>query len=626
VDHGKSTLVHALTGIDPDRLKEEKEREMTIDLGFAWLTLPSGERVGIVDVPGHKDFIKNMLAGVGGIDAALFVVAADEGVMPQTREHLAILDLLQVRGGVVALTKTDMAEDEDWLDLVEADLLDVLEGTVLDGAPVVRCSARKGTGLGELLSELDTYLAMSAPRRDVGRPRLPVDRVFTVPGFGTVVTGTLSDGTLAVGQEVEILPSGLNSRIRGLQTHKEKIDQAVPGSRVAVNLTGVGKDEVLRGDVVTTPGWLRPTLLVDCQLRYLPDAPVPLKHNTRVDFFSGAAETYARVRLLGTRALLPGEEGWVQLRLEKPVALTKGDRFIIRQPSPSVTIGGGRVVNPFPGRRHRRFRADVMERLETLAHGTPEEILLQDLERWQPCEARDLFRNSNLSLQQAQESLRELVGDQQVFVLDSAGPGLRDASFLITRSGWGALRERLEALLKGYHGQFPLRAGMPREEVKSRLAAYVARLPSRLFNEIVDRAVAEGWLAEAESVLRLSAHQIAFTPKQQQAVDYLLYTFRQEPYTTPSVTKCEEQVGGEVLSALIEQGNLLKLNEDVIFLVETYQDMHSRVLTHLREHGSITVAQVRDMFGTSRKYALALLGYLDEKRVTRRVGDERVLR
>lgn len=632
VDHGKSTLVHALTGIDPDRLKEEKEREMTIDLGFAWLTLPSGERVGIVDVPGHKDFIKNMLAGVGGIDAALFVVAADEGVMPQTREHLAILDLLQVPGGVVALTKMDMAEDEDWIDLVEADLLEVLEGTVLDGAPVVRCSARTGEGLEQLLSELDDYLATSAPRRDVGKPRLPVDRVFTVAGFGTVVTGTLNDGTLATGQEVEILPSGITARIRGLQTHKQKIDQAVPGSRVAVNLTGVSKDQVFRGDVVTTPGWLQPTLLVDCYLRYLPDAPLPLKHNTRVDFFSGAAETYARVRLLGTRVLAPGEEGWVQLRLEKPVALTKGDRFILRQPSPSVTIGGGRVVNPFPGRRHRRFRADVIERLETLAHGTPEEILLQDLERRQPCEVRDLYRHSNLSLEQARESLGLLLRDGQAFVLDSGlaadsgRPAVRDASFLITRSGWGALRERMESLLAGYHSQYPLRGGMPREEVKSRLAPYVAQLTSRLFNEIVDQAVSEGWLAEAGGAIRLASHQITFNPKQQQAVDYLLYTFRQEPYTTPSVAQCEEQVGSEVLSALVEQGDLIKLGDDVIFMTETYDEMVNRVVAHLKEQGTITVAQMRDMFGTSRKYALAVLGHLDEKRITRRVGDERVLR
>ncbi|MFC2037883.1 selenocysteine-specific translation elongation factor, partial [Chloroflexota bacterium] len=440
VDHGKSTLVHALTGIDPDRLKEEKEREMTIDLGFAWLTLPSGEQVGIIDVPGHKDFVKNMLAGVGGIDAALFVVAADEGVMPQTREHLAILDLLQVPGGVVALTKVDMAEDEDWLDLVEADLLDVLEGTVLEEATVVRCSGRTGEGLEALVAELDRYLVTSAPRRDVGRPRLPVDRVFTIPGFGTVVTGTLSDGLFAAGQEVEIQPSGLKVRIRGLQTHKKQVEEAVPGSRVAINLTGVSRDDVRRGEVVTRPGWLRPTTLVDCHLRYLADVPVPLKHNARVDFFSGAAEAQARVRLLGKKVLAPGDDGWVQIRLAEPITLVKGDRFIIRQPSPSVTVGGGRVVNPFPGRRHRRFQEEVIERLETLAHGTPEEVLLQDLERQQPCEARDLLGRTSLSRQQAQDSLRSLVGDAQVLVLDgnfstAASPLVVPApAFLVTRS------------------------------------------------------------------------------------------------------------------------------------------------------------------------------------------------
>jgi selenocysteine-specific elongation factor len=631
VDHGKSTLVRALTGIDPDRLKEEKEREMTIDLGFAWLALPSGERVGIVDVPGHKDFIKNMLAGVGGIDAALFVVAADEGVMPQTREHLAILDLLQVRGGVVALTKVDMAEDDDWLDLVEADLLDVLEGTILDGAPVVRCSARTGEGLQSLVAELDRYLATSAPRRDVGRPRLPVDRVFTIAGFGTVVTGTLSDGTLDSGQEVEIQPSGIKARIRGLQTHKEKIEQAVPGSRVAINLTGVSLDDVQRGDVVTVPDWLRPTTLVDCHLRYLPDAPVPLKHNAAVDFFSSAAETQARVRLLGKRALVPGEEGWVQVRLDKSVALVKGDRYIIRQPSPSVTIGGGRVINTFPGRRHRRFRPEVIKRLETLAHGTPEEILLQDLERRQPCVARDLLGRTSLSRQQAPESLRSLVEGGQVFLLDSRSTAglpasIPDSGFLISRSGWRALRERLERLLRDYHDQFPLRAGMPREEVKSRLGRHVPALTPRLFNEIAGRAMEEGWLVDAKGAVRLAAHQATFTAEQQRAVDYLLYRFRELPYATPSVAQCEEQVGGEVLNALIGQGQLVKLSEDVIFLTGTYDEMRDRVVGFLQQHGSITVAQVRDLFGTSRKYALALAGYLDERRITRRVGDERVLR
>jgi selenocysteine-specific elongation factor len=633
VDHGKSTLVHALTGIDPDRLKEEKEREMTIDLGFAWLTLPSGERVGIVDVPGHKDFIKNMLAGVGGIDAALFVVAADEGVMPQTREHLDILDLLEVRGGVVALTKTDMVDDEDWLELVEADLLEVLEGTVLADAPVVRCSARTGEGLTELLDELDRYLATSAPRRDIGRPRLPVDRVFTIPGFGTVVTGTLSDGSLTTGQEVEVQPSGLKARIRGLQTHKEKIEQAVPGSRVAINLTGVSTDEISRGDVVTTPGWLRPTTLVDCYLRYLPDAPNPLKHNAEVAFFSGATETFARLRLLDQEILAPGDEGWVQIRLETPVPLVKGDRFIIRRPSPSVTIGGGLVVNPFPGRRHHRFRPQVIERLETLVHGTPEEILLQDLERRQPCEVRALLGQSTLGRRPAAEALRGLVEEGQVQVLGAAqgnpaagGRAWSDSSYLVTRSGWGGVRERIETLLRGYHRQFPLRAGMLREEVKSRLGRYIPSLGARLFNEVVARGTEEGWLAEAGSSLQLASHEVALTPRQQQAVDYLLYTFRQEPYTTPSVAQCEEQLGSELLNALLEQGQLIKLSEDVIFLTETYEEMRDRIVAHLKETGSLTVAQVRDMFGTSRKYALALVGYMDEQRITRRVGDERVLR
>ena len=289
VDHGKSTLVEALTGIDPDRLKEEKEREMTIDLGFAWLTLPSGEQVGIVDVPGHKDFIKNMLAGVGGIDAALFVVAADEGVMPQTREHLAIVDLLQVMGGVVAITKKDLAEDEEWLELVMAEIAEELEDTVLADAPIVPVSARTGEGLPALLEVLDRYLQTTPDRRDLGRPRLPVDRVFTIAGFGTVVTGTLSDGHLTVGQEVEVLPQGLKARIRGLQTHKEKIETAVPGSRAAINLGGVSTDQLKRGDVVTLAGALKPTRLIDVRLQYLADASKPLKHNAALEFFSGAA-------------------------------------------------------------------------------------------------------------------------------------------------------------------------------------------------------------------------------------------------------------------------------------------------------------------------------------------------
>jgi len=328
VDHGKSTLVLALTGIDPDRLREEKERQMTIDLGFAWLTLPGGESVGVIDVPGHIDFIKNMLAGVGGIDAALFIVAADEGVMPQTREHLAILDLLQVSAGVVALTKVDTITEEGWLELIEADLRDTLDGTCLADAPIIPVSARAGIGLDRLEQALADALASVPPRRDKGQPRLPVDRAFSVAGFGTVVTGTVSDGAFRVGDEVEIVPGGLKARIRSLQSHKRSVELGLPGSRLAINLTGIHPDQLRRGMVVTRPGNLHATPLIDVRLRLVAaDSPLtgealaPLRHNQAVDFFSGAAETPARVRLLDAEQIPPGGEGWAQLRLEEAVAM-----------------------------------------------------------------------------------------------------------------------------------------------------------------------------------------------------------------------------------------------------------------------------------------------------------------
>ena len=305
VDHGKSTLIEALTGIHPDRLREEREREMTIVLGFAWVTLPNGEEIGVVDVPGHRDFIENMLSGVGAIDAALFVVAADEGVMPQTREHLAILDLLQIQGGVVALTKTDLVEDPEWLDLVETDLMETLAGTVLDSAPIVRVSAKNGQGVPELLEILGDTLTDKPSRPDLGRPRLAVDRVFTMSGFGTIVTGTLTDGHLEVGKEVNILPQEISGRIRGLQTHKRKEQSAVPGSRTAVNISGVNVNQIQRGDVIVYPGQYHSSRRLDVHFQMLADVSQPLRHNTEVKLFVGASEVIARLRLLGTDLLEP---------------------------------------------------------------------------------------------------------------------------------------------------------------------------------------------------------------------------------------------------------------------------------------------------------------------------------
>ncbi len=615
VDHGKSVLVKALTGIDPDRLKEEKEREMTIDLGFAWFTLPSGLVVSVIDVPGHEDFIKNMLAGVGGIDAALFVVAADEGVMPQTVEHLAILDLLEVRRGVAVLTKEDLVEDEEWLELVAADVDRLLKGTTLTDSKILPLSAVTGQGIPSLIEELDRLLSETPPRRERGHPRLPIDRAFTLAGFGTVVTGTLIDGRLRVGQEVEILPRGLKSRIRGLQTHKEKLEVAMPGGRVAINLVGVGKDQLQRGDVVTSPGWLEPTRLIDVRLRMLGSVPKPLGHNTSVDFYSGAAQMPAKTRVLGAKAIEAGEEGWVQLVLTRPTALLAHDRFIIRQPSPSLTMGGGMVVDPHPRRRHKRFRPRVIERLEVLASDRPQEVLLTALEEG-PQEMGRLVKDSHLEPEAVEEALERLVEDSRVLVLRAS-----EGQLLVSSTWWEDFLARLVHLIEEYHSRYPLRLGMPREEVKSKL-----RFPSRLFNDLIGQAVKEGAVTQEGAALKLPGHEVRFTPEEEERVERLLSKFSQEPYTTPSVTDCQAALGEEVLNALLEQGRLVQVSENTLFLVSTYEVMVERVVEYLKREGTITLAQVRDLFSTSRKYAQAFLEDLDAQGITRRAGDERVLR
>lgn len=636
VDHGKSTLVHALTGIDPDRLREEKERQMTIDLGFAWLSLPpprgaegrSAEWVGVVDVPGHIDFIKNMLAGIGGIDAALFVVAADEGVMPQTREHLAILDLLEIPAGVVALTKMDAVTEEGWADLVEADLREVLAGTCLAGASIVRVSARSGLGLAELKQALADVLDTVPPRRDIGQPRLPIDRAFTVAGFGTVVTGTLSDGQFRVGDEVEILPGGLKSRIRGLQTHKRAIEVGLPGSRLAINLIGVHPTDLQRGMVVARPGVLQPTTLVDVRLRLVKSEAwqAPLRHSQIIDFFSGAAEVSARVRLLNTEELRPGETGWAQLVLNSPVVLVTGDRFIIRQPSPSVTLGGGTVVNPHPRRRWRRFHQEVLAQLETVARGTPEDLILHALSRGEPAPLKTVAEASGLDAVTAEQALEAMIGAGKLILLGSTQPPLSKSVIpVISIGGWRTLAARMDQTLAEYHAQYPIRPGMAREELKSRVQGR-DKWPTKLFNELVARAVADGVLVERGDYLALPEHQITFTPVQQVKVDALLEAFRRQPYAPPSMADSVAMTDPELISALIYQGTLVRLNEDVLLLKEVYDEMVAGIVAHIKEHGSMTVAQVRDKYNTSRKYALAIMEFLDQQKITRRVGDERVLR
>lgn len=628
VDHGKSTLVEALTGTHPDRLKEEQDREMTIDLGFAWMNLPGGEEVGIVDVPGHRDFVENMLAGVGGIDAALFVVAADEGVMPQTREHLAILDILQIQGGVVALTKVDLFSRDDlanqeWLDLVEEDLRLVLRGTVLDDAPIKRVSARSGTGIEELLQALDNALAEKPSRPDLGRPRLPIDRVFTVAGFGTVVTGTLVDGQLQAGDEVEILPGGGSGRVRGLQTHKRKEDVAVPGSRTAVNVSGINVAQIVRGDVLAHPGDYRPTRRVDVRFRLLPDATQTMKHNTEVKFFAGAAEVIARLRLLGAEVLKPGDEGWLQLELREPVVIVRGDHYILRRPSPAETLGGGTVVDPHPRGRHKRFTKSNISRLEALAQGTPAEVVMESLLTLGVAPLREVVARAGLPQPATRKAISDLQDNGLLISLED-GPGnlTVDSDRLVVAKGhWQQLASRILQAVENYHRIHPLRRGMPKEELKSRL-----KINARLFSAAMDRLTSEESLAEQGPLVLLLGHEIRFNQLQERSVQALLARFESAPFMPPTIKETRAEVGDEVYNALVGLDVLVPVSGEVVFRREDYEHMVAEVRRLLEKNETITAAEVRDHFDTSRRYALALLEYLDQVGVTVRVEDVRRLK
>ncbi len=613
VDHGKSTLVQALTGIDPDRLAEEKAREMTIDLGFAWLTL-DGAEVGVIDVPGHRDFIENMLAGVGGIDLALFVIAADEGVMPQTREHLAILNLLEIPRSVIALTKIDLIDDPEWLELVALEVGETLRlsgGPALAAAPIVPVSARTGAGLAELRAALTAALHQIPPPPDLGRPRLPIDRVFTLSGFGTVVTGTLLDGRLRVGDEIEVQPGGRPARVRGLQTHKTKRETAQPGSRVAVNLTGIDRDALHRGQVLAARGAVRPTLLLDSAYRHLPDADAPLAHNTEVKLFIGAAEVSARARVIGGEQIAPGEAGWLQLALAQPVAAARGDRFILRRPTPGATLGGGRVLDPQPRRRHRRLRPDVVERFRALAQGTPEELLLATLTRAGALPTATLLERAGVPPDEGAKEVERLVAAGQLLAIGKS---------VVLPGHWQDLQARALSELAQYHAAAPLRPGMEREELRSRL-----QLTPPLFAALRESLLATGATAESGALLHLPDHRVRFSAAQAAAVARLNAVLDAQGVNSPSVKECKALVGEALYFALVDLGQLRPINDEVVYTLPLYTDLIARLERHLRERGSITAAEARDVLGTSRKYAIALLEHLDELRLTRRVGDTREL-
>ncbi len=621
VDHGKSTLIQALTGTHPDRLKEEQEREMTIDLGFAWWSLPDGEEVGVVDVPGHRDFIENMLAGVGGIDAALFVVAADEGVMPQTREHLAILDILQIQSGVVALTKIDTVADEEWLDLVEEELIQVFSGTVLENAPIVRVSAKTGKNIEALQTALQEVLSRSPHRPDLGRPRLPIDRVFTIAGFGTVVTGTLVDGHLSVGDEVVVIPGTMKGRVRGLQTHKRKEERALPGSRTAVNISGIDLQDVQRGQVVAYPDTFVETRRMDVEFRLLADVSRPLEHNTEVKLFVGAAEMIARVRLIGVEKLLPGETGWLQLELVQPVVAARGDRYILRRPSPGETLGGGVVLDPQPKRRYKRFSASVLDRLKALSKGSPEEVLLQALITLGAAPFEQLKKVANLEASIIDQAVEALLASGQMVVLDGDAHQLRPKSWVASRADWEQGKLKYLEILSDFHKKNPLRLGMPTEEIKSRI-----KITPRLFSAVADRLSEKGEVVVAGALARLPDHQVEFAPKDQAKVDRLLERFSSAPFSPPTIKDSVQEIGEDLYQALVALGILVPVSAEVVFRAEDLDRAVSDVKGLAEQHGSFTLAQARDHWNTTRRYVQDLLEYLDRQGITVRIGDGRKIK
>lgn len=619
VDHGKSTLIAALTGTHPDRLKEEKAREMTIELGFASMKLPNSEEVGIIDVPGHRDFIGNMLAGIGGIDAVLLVVAADEGVSAQTREHLAIVDLLDIKRGVIVLTKTDLVQDPDWLELVSMDIRELVQPTSLATAPIVSVSARTGFGIPELLDQIEITLNGIPSRKDLGKPRLPVDRVFTLTGFGTVVTGTLLDGSLKIGDEVVCLPRGKTGRIRGLQNHHHKLQKIDPGFRAAVNIVNLSLQDIERGDVIAHPGDYKPTNLLDAHFRLLKDSPFHLKHNLEVKLFLGSSETTARIRLLGSQGLKPGESAFIQLRTDHPVVASKGDRFILRLPSPSETLGGGMVLDPEPGRVYKRFDTENLDRLDSMFSGNDNELINQILTTLKVTNLTALSQKSALPMEEVSQIVSTMLERGEVIGLGNSRD-IRKIT-LISPAYWQTLYQDSLEILTDFHQTNPYKAGMPREELRTEL-----NLSQVLFDQVLDKMAEDLSLIQKGSLVWATPHHVVLTPADQVKVAPILAEFLANQFSPPDINQLQAQIGTNLLEGLLSSQTLVAVSDQVVFTPEALLAMREWVQDTIRANGELSLAQFRDQFSTSRKYAAAVLEYFDSIGFTYRKGDVRGLR
>lgn len=612
IDHGKSSLVKALTGIDPDRLKEEKERGITIDIGFADLSFPEADlTVGIVDVPGHERLINNMLAGAGGIDMVLMVIAADEGIMPQSREHLAICNLLRIKSGMIALTKADLVE-KDWLGLMTDELRNFVKGTFLEGCPVVPVSSKTGENLDVLKNEIKTMAAGIEPKASGGLFRLPIDRVFTLKGFGTVVTGTAVSGSLSVDDPIEILPSGIATKARGMQSHGKAIRTAYAGQRVAVNLQGVEKEQLRRGDVAVVPGSFSPTLAIDAHIELLMDVPL-LKNRSQVHFYSGTSETIARVILYEKEELRPGESGYCQFRLQEPVVVVSGDRYIIRRFSPLETLGGGEILDPLPSRRRRK---DGIQDLVSLRSGTLAERIALKIEKTgtRGLSVHALRGWINAETRAIAASVEELKKARKVMAVED---------LLIHQHSFEAMQAEIAAVLEAFHKANPLKPGMPKEEVRMALNA-----DGRVFNALI---AASPDIAADKDLLRKKDFRIALSTNEEETRKKILGMLDSGGFQPPAKAeimaglKLDQKQMNDILNMLVKEKLIVRVNETFYLSASVHEKLLSILRVFFEKKPELTVAEFRDLINTSRKYALPILEFLDASRVTIRTGDVRKL-
>ncbi|MGA2402224.1 MAG: selenocysteine-specific translation elongation factor [Syntrophobacteraceae bacterium] len=625
IDHGKTSLIKALTGIDTDRLKEEKLRGITIELGFAHMDMPGGERLGIVDVPGHEKFVKHMVAGATGIDLVALVIAADEGVMPQTREHMEICELLRVKKGLAVLTKIDLVDDPDWLEMVREDIVEFLKGTFLEGCEIIQVSAATGEGLAELKKSLVRLFAEVEPKSSDGPFRLPVDRVFTMRGFGTVITGTSISGRLQIGDPVVIYPDELKSKVRGLQVHGNDVQEVLPGQRTAVNLQGMERALIRRGDVLASAGALATSHMIDIQLELLQSAPRPLKHRAKIRFHTGTAEHLATVILLDREELKPGEKTFAQVRLDQPTAVLRGDRFVLRSYSPVQTIGGGAVLHPLPRKHKGPAKREAAKALENLFKSTDSGIILWHLQDagWAGLGEAELRIRTNVPQKFLEKTLQQFTSTRKVVLYD------KENRRLIHPDALEEMKSSITAILADYHSRFPLKAGMAKEEIPALLSKPI---DGKLYNFVLRQLVEAGQLAQEMEWVRLITHKVALSKDEEAIRLKIEKAFRESGLQPPFFREVAPGLPGtskqhqEVLEWMLAKGILVKTKEEIYFHSAAMAELQTSLVAWLREHGEITTPQFKEMTGASRKYTIPLIEYFDAQKVTIRVGEVRKLR